>query len=99
MKSGDNATLEITVSGSPGLKTKWLKDNKELHAGAKFQMSFLKKVATLKIQATDTADTGEYRLEVTNTVGTASCNTLLSVTGWWPLYVLAFCRLTCFYYF
>lgn len=84
VKTGENAALEIMVSGSPVLKTRWFKDNKELSAGAKFQMSFTKKLATLKIRSADSADAGEYKLEVTNHVGTASCNTLLSVSGWWP---------------
>lgn len=90
VKSGENAALEVTVSGSPELKTEWFKDNKELSAGAKYQMSFAKKVATLKIRSIDKADAGEYKLEVTNHVGTASCKTKLSVSGWWPLYTCPF---------
>lgn len=82
MKSGENAALEVTVSGSPELKTKWFKDNKELSAGAKYQMSFTKKVATLKIRSADKADSGEFKLEVSNPVGTASCKTKLSISGW-----------------
>lgn len=81
VKSGENTALEITVSGSPELKTKWFKDNKALSAGAKYQMSFTKKVASLKIRSADKADAGEYKLEVTNHVGTASCRTTLSVSG------------------
>ncbi len=85
VKSGENAALEVSVSGSPELKTKWFKDNKELSAGAKYQMSFTKKVAILKIRSADKADAGEYKLEVTNHVGAASCKTKLSVSGWWSL--------------
>lgn len=85
MKSGETATLEVTVSGSPELKTKWFKDNKNLSAGAKYQMSFSKKVATLKIRSADKSDAGEYKLEVTNHVGAASCKTKLSVSGWWSM--------------
>lgn len=90
VKSGENAALEVTVSGSPELKTKWFKDNKALTAGAKYQMSFSKNVAALKIRSTDKADAGEYKLEVTNHVGTTSCKTKLSVSGWWPLYTCLF---------
>ncbi|MEQ2219931.1 hypothetical protein ILYODFUR_000155 [Ilyodon furcidens] len=78
--SGENTSIEVTVSGSPELKTKWFKDNKALSAGAKYQMSFTKKVAVLKIHSADKADAGEYRLEVLNHVGTASCKTKLSVS-------------------
>lgn len=90
VKSGENTALEVTVSGSPELKTKWFKDNKELSAGAKYQMSFTKKVATLKIRSADKADAGEYKLEVTNHVGAALCKTTLSISGWWPWYTCPF---------
>ena len=86
VKSGENAALEVTVSGSAELKTKWFKDNKALSAGAKYQMSFSKRTALLKIRSTDKADAGEYKLEVTNHVGAASCKTKLSVSGLWPLH-------------
>lgn len=82
MKSGENAALEVRVSGSPELKVKWFKDKKGLSAGAKCQMSLTKNVATLKIRSADKADAGEYKLEVTNQIGTASCITKLSVSGW-----------------
>uniref|UniRef100_A0A3B4WNE7 Ig-like domain-containing protein n=1 Tax=Seriola lalandi dorsalis TaxID=1841481 RepID=A0A3B4WNE7_SERLL len=85
VKSGENAALEVTVSGSPELRVKWFKDNKDLSAGAKYQMSFTKKVATLRIRSADKADAGEYKLEVTNHVGQASCKTKLSISGWCPL--------------
>lgn len=90
VKSGENTALEVTVSGSPELKTKWFKDNKELSAGAKYQMSFTKKVATLKIRSADKADAGEYKLEVTNHVGAALCKTKLTISGWWPWYTCPF---------
>uniref|UniRef100_A0A0S7EQR1 TITIN n=1 Tax=Poeciliopsis prolifica TaxID=188132 RepID=A0A0S7EQR1_9TELE len=78
--SGENASIEVTVSGSPELKTKWFKDNKALSSGAKYQTSFAKKIAVLKIRSADKADAGEYKLEVANHVGTASCKIKLSVS-------------------
>ncbi|KAM8858181.1 titin-like [Synchiropus picturatus] len=80
VKSGENATLEVAVSGSPQLKSKWFKDNKELTAGAKYQMSMGKKTAALKIRSADKADGGEYRLQLANDVGTASCLVVFSVS-------------------
>lgn len=82
VKTGENTALEVTVSGSPELKIKWFKDNRELSAGAKYQISFARKVAILKIRSADKADAGDYKLEVTNHVGTASCQTKLTVSGW-----------------
>ncbi|KAI4795897.1 hypothetical protein KUCAC02_029578 [Chaenocephalus aceratus] len=80
VKSGENVSLEVRVSGSPELNVKWFKDSKVLSAGAKYQTSFTKKVAVLKIRSADKADAGEYKLEITNNVGTASCKTKLSVS-------------------
>lgn len=83
VKSGESPALEVRVSGSPELKVQWFKDNVALSAGAKYQMTFLKKVATLKIQSADKADAGEYQLKVSNHVGAAACVTKLSVSGWY----------------
>lgn len=83
IQTGEAVALEVTVCGSPELRTRWFKGHKELSAGAKYQMSYTKKVATLKIESTDTADAGEYKLEVSNNVGVASCTMNLAVSGWW----------------
>lgn len=80
--SGENACLEVSVSGSAELQTKWFKDDKQLSAGTKYHMSFSDKVAILKVRAADKADAGQYKLEVTNHVGAASSTTKLSVSGW-----------------
>ncbi|KAM9710661.1 titin-like [Menidia menidia] len=80
VRAGDSASLEVTVSGSAELKAKWFKDTKELRAGAKYQMSLTKTTAVLKIGSVDKADAGEYKLELSNNVGAASCKTKLSVS-------------------
>lgn len=85
MKSGENASIDVTVSGSPELKTAWFKDNKDLSASAKYQMSLKEKVASLKVLSADKSDAGQYKLQVTNHVGTASCTVELSVSGLCPL--------------
>ena len=81
VKSGDSAAIEVSVSGSAELKPKWFKDNRELSTSTKFKMSFSKKVVVLKIQSTDKADAGVYKLEIQNNIGKASCNVKLSVSG------------------
>lgn len=81
MKSGETVSLEVTVCGSPELKTTWFKGNKELSANAKYHLSFKKQLATLKILSADKADAGEYTLQVTNHVGTSSCKIKLTVSG------------------
>uniref|UniRef100_A0A3P9BE74 Ig-like domain-containing protein n=1 Tax=Maylandia zebra TaxID=106582 RepID=A0A3P9BE74_9CICH len=78
-KSGETVSLEVTVCGSPELKTTWFKGNKELSANAKYHLSFKKQLATLKILSADKADAGEYTLQVTNHVGTSSCKIKLTL--------------------
>lgn len=96
MKSGETVSLDVTVSGSPELKTTWFKDNKELSANAKYHLSFKKQLATLKILSADRADGGEYKLQVTNHVGTSSCKIKLTVSGLCFLCSLSICELCLF---
>lgn len=83
IQTGEPVALEVIISGSPELKTRWFKGNKELSADTKYQMCYTKKVTTLKIQSAEKADAGEYKLEVSNHVGMASCTMNLVVSGWW----------------
>lgn len=83
IQTGEPVALEVIVSGSPELKTRWFKGNEELSAGTKYQMSYTRRVATLKIQSAEKADAGEYKLEVSNEVGVASCTINLAVSGRW----------------
>lgn len=81
-KAGDTATLEVTVSGTPELKTKWFKDGVELSSGSKYKITFSKMVSTLKVLSAGKGDTGEYSFEVQNEAGSVSCKTNLTVLGW-----------------
>lgn len=85
IQTGEAVALEVIVSGSPELKTRWFKGSKELSAGTKYQMSSTKRVTTLKIQSAEKDDAGEYKLEVSNHVGVASCTISLAVSGRWLL--------------
>lgn len=86
IQMGEPVALEVTICGSAELKTRWFKGDKELSAGTKYQISSTKKVATLKIQSANKADAGEYKLEVSNHVGVASCIVTLAVSGRWLFY-------------
>lgn len=85
IQTGEAVALEVIVSGSPELKTRWFKGNKELSAGTKYQMSSTKTVTTLKVQSAEKDDAGQYKLEVSNHVGVASCTISLAVSGGWLL--------------
>lgn len=83
VKAGDSATLEVTVAGTPELKSKWFKDGVELSSGTKHKITFSKNISSLKVMSTERVDTGEYKFEVKNEVGSVSCKTTLTVLGWY----------------
>lgn len=79
--AGDSATLEGRISGSPELKVKWFKDQKEVVSGRKYRMSVKDTTAVLKILSADKGDTGEYRMELSNKVGKDQCTCSVTVIG------------------
>lgn len=81
MTTGNSATLECRISGSPDLKVKWFKDGKEVIGGRKYKMSFKQNTAVLKILSADKGDTSEYTMEVSNKVGKDMCTCSVTVIG------------------
>lgn len=81
MTAGDSATLECTISGSPELKVKWLKDGKEMMSGRKYKMSVKDNTATMKILSAERSDSAEYKMQVSNKVGKDECTCSLTILG------------------
>lgn len=79
--AGDSASLECTVSGSPDLKVKWLRDGKEVTGGRKYKISFKDNVASLKILSAERGESSEYTMEVSNRVGKDHCSCSVTVLG------------------
>ena len=79
--AGDPATLEYTVTGTPELKPKWYKDGRPLVASKKYRISFKNNVAQLKFYSAELHDSGQYTFEISNEVGSSSCETTFTVLG------------------
>jgi len=79
--AGDPATLEYTVAGTPELKPKWYKDGRPLVASKKYRISFKNNVAQLKFYSAELHDSGQYTFEISNEVGSSSCQTTFTVLG------------------
>lgn len=79
--AGDPATLEYTVAGTPELKPKWYKDGKPLVASKKYRISFKNNVAQLKFYSAELHDSAQYTFEISNEVGSSSCETTFTVLG------------------
>uniref|UniRef100_A0A8C8R986 Ig-like domain-containing protein n=1 Tax=Pelusios castaneus TaxID=367368 RepID=A0A8C8R986_9SAUR len=79
VKQGDSVQLDCKISGSPEIKIVWYRNDTEIHASEKYQMSFSDSVAVLTIIAASIEDSGDYICEAHNSAGTASCSTVVTV--------------------
>uniref|UniRef100_A0A3P9KR26 Ig-like domain-containing protein n=1 Tax=Oryzias latipes TaxID=8090 RepID=A0A3P9KR26_ORYLA len=61
---GDPVNLDCKVKGSPELRVKWTKDGKELQSIRQHKLIFENNISSLKIQAAQKTDEGEYVFEV-----------------------------------
>uniref|UniRef100_A0A672I9B9 Ig-like domain-containing protein n=1 Tax=Salarias fasciatus TaxID=181472 RepID=A0A672I9B9_SALFA len=61
---GDPVSLDCKVTGSPELRVKWMKDGKELQSIRQHKLTFDNNMSSLKIQAAQREDEGEYVFEV-----------------------------------
>uniref|UniRef100_A0A669CVS1 Ig-like domain-containing protein n=1 Tax=Oreochromis niloticus TaxID=8128 RepID=A0A669CVS1_ORENI len=57
---GDPVSLDCKVTGSPELRVKWMKDGRELKSIRQHKLIFENNISSLKIQAAQKEDEGEY---------------------------------------
>lgn len=79
--TGNPFALECVVAGTPELSTRWFKDGRELSADSKHHITFVNKVASLKIPCAEMSDKGLYSFEVKNSVGKSNCTVSVHVSG------------------
>lgn len=78
---GDPVSLDCKVTGSPELRVKWMKDGRELKSIRQHKLIFENNISSLKIQAAQTEDEGEYVFEVVNYISSCTCKVKLIVLG------------------
>lgn len=79
--TGNPFALECVVTGTPELSAKWFKDGREIAADSKHHITFVNKVASLKIPCAEMSDKGLYSFEVKNSVGKSNCTVSVHVSG------------------
>lgn len=70
LEAGKETTLKCKIAdGEPSAAIHWYKDNKEIYAGKRFQLSYVDDAATLQFSDTSVSDSGVYRCEAVNKLG------------------------------
>ena len=78
---GDPVSLECRIAGTPQMSVRWTKDGKELRPSRKHHLCEESNLSSVYIASSQLEDSGEYLLEVKNSVGTCSCEVMLIVLG------------------
>lgn len=79
--TGKVVQMEGRVSGSQPLTITWYKDNKEISASDKYDISLKNNMAILCVRDSIDSDSGLYTCEVSNEAGKASCQVSLTLSG------------------
>lgn len=69
------------MSGSQPLTVTWYKDNSEIRASGKHDISFKNNMAVLCVRDSEHTDSAVYTCEASNEAGKASCQVSLTITG------------------
>ena len=85
---GNDLIFEIEIMGNPMPAVQWLKGESEIMMGDKYCLSFLNKKATITIKDTTIEDSGNYKIVVTNLMGSASSNANAKILGKLPHFLI-----------
>lgn len=82
LREGQSTTFECHVVGTPEIRVTWYLDGNEMTDEAKYSISFIDGLATLKVTQARVSDSGIYVCEAHNDAGSESCSIELKVKGW-----------------
>ena len=82
IQTSGEAVLRCDITpGDPVADVHWFKDSKELYKNKKHRMSYVDDVAILTIAEANMKDSGSYRCEAVNKLGTVETECNLIVQG------------------
>ena len=76
---GETITLEVPISGKPIPTASWYKDSVELKNNDRINLTLRETVASLEIKKASCADSGNYTVVATNSVGEAKSSSVLNI--------------------
>uniref|UniRef100_A0A8B9MNB6 Ig-like domain-containing protein n=1 Tax=Accipiter nisus TaxID=211598 RepID=A0A8B9MNB6_9AVES len=79
LREGQSTTFECQVVGTPEIHITWYLDGNEVTDQAKYSISFIDGLATLKVTQARVSDSGIYVCEAHNDAGSESCSVELKV--------------------
>ncbi|NXO20801.1 TITIN protein, partial [Cisticola juncidis] len=79
LREGQSTTFECQVVGTPEIHITWYLDGNEVTDQAKYGISFIDGLATLRVTQARVADSGIYVCEAHNDAGSESCSIELKV--------------------
>lgn len=81
LREGQSTAFECQVVGTPDIHITWYLDGNEVTDHAKYGISFIDGLATLKLTQARVSDSGIYVCEAHNDAGSESCSIELKVKG------------------
>lgn len=78
---GSSSVLECKVIGSPPISVFWFRDGEEITSGEKYQATLTDNTCSLKVNALQESDIGNYTCIATNEAGTDECDAYFIVRG------------------
>ncbi|KFM07074.1 Titin, partial [Aptenodytes forsteri] len=79
LREGQSTTFECQVVGTPEIHVTWYLDGNEVTDQAKYGITFIDGLATLKVTQARVSDSGIYVCEAHNDAGSESCSVELKV--------------------
>lgn len=78
---GLTTVLECKVIGSPPISVSWFHDGQEISSGEKYQATLTDNTCSLRVNALQESDIGNYACTATNVAGSDECDAYLTVRG------------------
>lgn len=85
---GTRVKFSVLISGTPPFTIKWFKDKKEVLTGADCSVQKDDSSSSVELFFTKPSHSGEYICEISNDVGSDSCQTTLFVKGFYFIFNL-----------